>query len=118
MRSQLSRACTISRSTSRSCTLHTSAQRVAAQDWSALAALTGLRRLTLTRCGINNTSLGTIAVLPHLHTLALEHNLIREVHALAAATALTSLNLRGNAESSGTSLTALTNLTGLSHLNC
>lgn len=91
----------------------------AAQDWSALAALTSLRCLSLTCCGTIDASVRTLsAQLPHMHTLSLQHNGLTGVQALAAATALTSLTLHGDRDigrSSG--LSEVTRMVDLQHLN-
>lgn len=48
------------------------------------AALTGLRSLKLTNCGIGDSTARALPALPHLHTLSLEHNRITgaEAHEL------------------------------------
>lgn len=89
----------------------------AEQDWIALAALTGLRRLRLNCCGVNDASVRILSALPHLHTLDLEQSAITGEHALASATALTSLTLSDTLVVGRMSLSSLTHVTALAHLD-
>lgn len=97
------------------CSIGELAER-AAQDWSALAAFTDIRGLSLTSCGSDEVSARMLSTLPHLRALDLQGCTITGIHVLAAATALTSLNLRNNSAVGG-NVGALTCLTALVHLD-
>lgn len=72
--------------------------RRAPADWSALAALTGLRSLKLAGCGVSDTTATIVSNLHHLQTASFEHNFITNagLWSLADSPLLRSLNLSHN----------------------